>query len=123
MTLRERLERVAIAHTDGPRSELAGAVEVTESGRRETNMKRVVAAVRAHPGSSGIEVARYAGLEVHEARRRLTDAKAAGYVRQGTPEVRPGLTGTDRLQVTWWPVERQPSFAPASQMWRALWAD
>lgn len=110
MTLRDRLEGIPIAHRDGPVSELAAAVEVTQSGRRDTGVQRVVAAVAGNPGRTGIEVARDAGMDVYEARRRLSDARRLGYVRQGPPEVRRGLNGGERLQVTWWPVERQLSF-------------
>ena len=103
-TLRGRLQGIEIAHADGPITERIAAAEHTESGRRETNLSRVVEAVRAHPGFTALELSRsLADIDPYEVRRRLTDAKRLGFVRQGEPVYRAHL----RPQMSWWPVLSQ----------------
>jgi CRP-like cAMP-binding protein len=102
-SLRERLQDVEIAHRDGPLTERVAAAEHTESGRRETNLRRVVEAVGRYPGRTAMQLARGLDMSPYEVRRRLSDGKRLGTVRQGDAV----HVGTDRLAVTWWPVEQQ----------------
>ena len=91
-----------IARTTDPCTSHAGAVEVTESGRRQTQAERCLDVVQARPGLTAGEIGELTGLGHVPAQRRLSDLKAAGKVGVGT--VRQYL---GRPQVTWWPSDRQ----------------
>jgi hypothetical protein len=79
----------------------------TASGRRGAHCDRVLALVRAHPGSTSVELYEAQegeGLDRHEVSRRLSDLMHAGKVRQG--HKRPcRVKGVE--MVTWHPELKQ----------------
>ena len=91
-----------IARSTDPWTSHAGAAEVTDSGRRKTQMQLCLDVVQAHPGRTAGEVGELTGLGHVPAQRRLSDLKAAGKVSVGMARQYLG-----RPQVTWWPTDRQ----------------
>lgn len=67
--------------TTDPTTSRAAAIRHARPSR--TNCAKALAAVREHPGSTAKEIAEYAGLERHEASRRLADLKRRGFVVTG----------------------------------------
>jgi hypothetical protein len=66
----------------------------------------VLEAVRAWPGLTSAELAPLAGLERHEAARRLPEVEARGWIRRGEMKMQVVEGGGRRaVGVTWWPVE------------------
>jgi len=93
---------IPIARTTDPWTSHAGAVEVTDSGRRLTQSERLLAVVRSHPGLTGGEISELAGLDRWATTKRLSDLKNTGQAIQGESRHWHG-----RPQVTWWPTDRQ----------------
>ena len=91
-----------IARTTDPWTSHAGAVEVTDSGRRRTQAERCLDVVQTRPGLTAGEIGELTGLGHVPAQRRLSDLKAAGKVSVGMARQYSG-----RPQATWWPSERQ----------------
>ena len=91
-----------IARTTDPWTSHAGAVEVTDSGRRRTQAERCLDVVLTRPGLTAGEIGELTGLGHVPAQRRLLDLKAAGKVAVGMARQFQG-----RPQVTWWPTDRQ----------------
>ena len=91
-----------IARTTDPWTSHAGAVEVTDSGRRKTQAERCLDVVLTRPGLTAGESGELTGLGHVPAQRRLSDLKAAGKVGVGMARQYLG-----RPQVTWWPTDRQ----------------
>ena len=75
----------------------------TDSGARQSHCARVLAAVRAQPGSTGHELGEASGLGQVPAMRRLNDLRKDGLVRQGP--ARRGPSG--RPETTWYPATMQ----------------
>lgn len=61
------------AHTRDPISSQRAAADGERTGRFKRNAAKVFEALKARPGSTSAELARYCGMDVHELRRRLTD--------------------------------------------------
>jgi predicted ArsR family transcriptional regulator len=91
-----------IARSTDPWTNHAGAVEVTDSGRRRTQSERCLDVVQTRPGLTAGEIGELTGLGHVPAQRRLSDLKAAGKVAVGMAGQFQG-----RPQVTWWPTDRQ----------------
>jgi hypothetical protein len=91
-----------IARTTDPWTSHAGAVEVTDSGRRRTQAERCLDIVLTRPGLTAGEIGELTGLGHVPAQRRLSDLKASGKVAVGMARQFQG-----RPQVTWWPTDRQ----------------
>jgi hypothetical protein len=91
-----------IARTTDPWTSHAGAVEVTDSGRRKTQAERCLDVVLTRPGLTAGEIGELTGLGHVPAQRRLSDLKASGKVAVGMARQFQG-----RPQVTWWPTDRQ----------------
>ena len=91
-----------IARTTDPWTSHAGAVEVTDSGRRKTQAERCLDVVLTRPGLTAGEIGELTGLGHVPAQRRLSDLKASGKVAVGMARQFQG-----RPQVTWWPTGRQ----------------
>ena len=91
-----------IARTTDPWTSHAGAVEVTDSGRRKTQSERCLDVVQTRPGLTAGEIGELTRLGHVPAQRRLSDLKAAGKVAVGMARQYLG-----RPQVTWWPTDRQ----------------
>ena len=91
-----------IVRTTDPWTSHAGAVEVTDSGRRKTQAERCLDVVLTRPGLTAGEIGELTGLGHVPAQRRLSDLKAAGKVGVGMARQYLG-----RPQVTWWPTDRQ----------------
>ena len=91
-----------IARTTDPWTSHAGAVEVTDSGRRRTQAERCLDVVLTRPGLTAGEIGELTGLGHVPAQRRLSDLKAAGKVGIGMARQFQG-----RPQVTWGLTDRQ----------------
>ncbi len=91
-----------IARSTDPWTSHAGAVEVTDSGRRRTQSERCLDVVLTRPGLTAGEIGELTGLGHVPAQRRLSDLKANGKVAVGMARQFLG-----RPQVTWWPTDRQ----------------
>jgi len=91
-----------IARSTDPWTSHAGAVEVTDSGRRRTQAERCLDVVLTRPGLTAGEIGELTGLGHVPAQRRLSDLKASGKVGVGMARQFQG-----RPQVTWWPTDRQ----------------
>jgi len=98
-----------IARTTDPWTSHAGAVEVTDSGRRKTQMELCLDVVQAHPGRTAGEVGELTGLGHVPAQRRLSDLKAEGKIVTGAAvrSLNVPVYLRQRPQVTWWPTDRQ----------------
>lgn len=82
-------------NTDPITSHLAGD-EVTQSGRRQSQINKVTAMVRAREGLTSAELAKANEADRYMVARRLPDALA---VMKGDPR-QCNISG--RLAVTWW---------------------
>lgn len=58
----------------------AAADRAERSGAIEAQMNRVLAAVRAHPGSTSAQLSALAGIDRHTVARRLPDLERRGLV-------------------------------------------
>lgn len=87
-----------MSHRHDPDTSRQAARRAVASGSVDDHVRRVVAAVRTRPGMTSAELAQHAGLERHEAARRLPDAEKRGLVRKG-PARKCSLSG--RAAVTW----------------------
>jgi len=95
------------------------AAQHTKSGKRRTNLDRVVELVQQEPGATCRELETYVQarhqkhlvtLDYHEVMRRLSDACKAGLVAQGRPR-RCAIAARDCT--TWWPAGKvNPRFRP-----------
>jgi hypothetical protein len=99
-TIAKAVSVPAARSTDVETSHIAAA-EYTASGKRGTNVAKVIALVRANPGRTSAELARLSDLTRHEVARRLPEAEKAGAVYKG-PKFRCTVNGT--LAVGWWPL-------------------
>jgi CRP-like cAMP-binding protein len=92
-----------------PETSHQAAREITASGLRATQARKVLAAVAAHPGRTSAELAELAGLSRYTTARRLPELEAHGLVRRGP--ARRSVTSdpaTDgALGLTWWAVTVQ----------------
>lgn len=98
------LTEIEVAHTHGPETEREAAALVTNSGKRETHGRRILAAVRTCPGSTAGELGYYTGLGDVEARRRLYDLWRRGLVTRGTARK---CSIQHTRQLTYYPIEKQ----------------
>jgi len=101
LRLRQRLQAKPIAHRDGTQSERIAAVDVTESGTRESQVLIVAKYVSDHPGQTALGIAAKTKLDRYQVSRRLADAEHLGLVHKGEPVIREVW----RPQSTWWPGE------------------
>lgn len=85
--------------TDPETSHLA-AEEVTASGVRQQQIGMAIAAVRAHPDRTSMELAQATGHDRYMLARRLPDAVTAGAVRKGGART---CTVSGRKALTWLP--------------------
>jgi hypothetical protein len=97
----------ATRRTDDCTSRQAEA-RVTASGQRATHCERVLDAIRAEPGSTSAELARYLGMERHEVARRCSDLLGSPEREVPTQAAKGAKRICDvsgRLAVTWHAVE------------------
>lgn len=66
--------RPAASRTD-PATSFAAATKVEKSGKAQTNRAKCLDAVKALPGATSGEIAKAAGLDRHEAARRLPELR------------------------------------------------
>ena len=95
----ERVRRIQTpaARRSDPDTSHEAAEHVTRSGARQRHIEIVIAAVRAHPGLTSLELADVCGLERHEVARRTADAEASGAIRKGPVK----RQANGRSAVTW----------------------
>jgi len=91
------IQTPAAKNTDPITSHMA-VDEVNGSGKRITNQQIVLDALRLMNGSTGAEIAKESGLEVHEVRRRLNDL-AGLFASQGSHRK---CKVANRVVQTWW---------------------
>ena len=94
-----RVETPAARASDPETSHLA-AEEVTASGVRQQQIGLAIAAVRAHPDRTSMELSVVTGHDRYMLARRLPDAETAGAVRKGPART---CTVSGRKAVTWLP--------------------
>lgn len=94
------MEKIPIARQADPQSSKDAGERVTQSGRRGEQHKQVLSAVKAHPGSTSLELAHSENLDRHMVARRLPELEKLLLVRRG--EARLCRQGTGKA-VTWWP--------------------
>jgi hypothetical protein len=98
-------EKIARSHHGDPVSSTAAADRMNGSRRAQANLERVVVAVWANPGkTSGELVACVPGLDVHEIRRRLTDAVQRQRIVRGLYR-KCTCPHCDSVQSTYYPLE------------------
>lgn len=96
------LQDIPNARITDPESSHVAGEENTASGERESQMQRVLTAVRNGPGRTSLEMARINYLDRYVVARRLADLEHLGLVHKG--DMRPCLCAkNNRAAVTWWP--------------------
>ena len=89
------------ARTTDPHTSHLAAEEITASGARQQQIGVAIAAVRAHPGHTSMELANLTGHDRYMLARRLPDAETARAVSKGEART---CTISGRKAVTWNPV-------------------
>lgn len=89
-----------IARASDPVTSHLAAKEITASGVRFSQQKKVADAVRRHPGHTSQELAEMTGLERYMLARRLPECVTARTVRKGEPK---HCDITKKLALTWHP--------------------
>jgi hypothetical protein len=90
------------ARATDPETSHQAAEEVRRSGRLTKQQGAVLDAVQKYPGSTAVELSRWAGLDRHAVSRRLPEIQPV-HVRRGAPRE---CTINGRPQSTWYPVRR-----------------
>lgn len=72
------------ARATDPASSHAAAAEIEASGAAAAHRAIILAAVRAHPGRTSLELAGITGLDRHAISRRLSELRDDGLIEQGT---------------------------------------
>ena len=90
-----QLSLIPAAHSFDPVTSYEAEGEVTRSGQRSTNAKKVLELVKGHPGLCSKEYGTMI-LDRYEVARRLADLLRLGYVEQG-----PAVIYQGRKHVTW----------------------
>lgn len=93
--------RPAARATD-PATSHEAARKVEKSGRAQTNRARCLDAVKAQPGATSGEIAKAAGLERHEAARRLPELRDKLGMVKNEGQRKCKVTGNPSIQ--WWAV-------------------
>lgn len=95
--------REPLSHRDNPLTSYLAADQLARSGRHKNIKKAVLAALRAHDGSTSGELGQYLGRDWLYAARRLPELQRDGLVRKGQSRLC-ALKGT--RCVTWWVTDR-----------------
>lgn len=93
------IETPAARSTD-PITSHEAAQSHTRSGARRGEQAVAIAAVRAQPGQTSLELAEICGLDRYMLARRLPECETAGEVHRG--EIR-RCCASGRKALTWWP--------------------
>lgn len=88
-----------MVHRADPSTSHVAALEHTQSGARDLHCEVVLRLVAANAGKTASELAAMAPYDLQEVRRRLTDLKHIGDVRNGAPR---RAHGRAKAEVTWW---------------------
>lgn len=83
---------------DPPTSREAATI-AESSGSLNVQRRQCLDTVKSHPGLTSAEIAREAGLERHQAARRLPELRTAGLLRNG--EIR-RCRVCGKQSLTWW---------------------
>lgn len=73
-----------LARRDDPDTSHMAAERSTRSGKRQAGIRRIVAAVREHPGATSAELAKIVGMDRVEAGRRCPDAREQDLIHNPT---------------------------------------
>lgn len=90
-----------IARQEDPEASHLAAAEVTDSGRRESQLRTVLALVRQHPGSTSLELSRLGALDRYVIARRLPELEDGGLVLRGEQRI---CRAGRRLATVWFHV-------------------
>lgn len=82
MSKYQSLSLFELVHKLDPVTSTEAIAGLTASGMRSVHMQIVFNAVKANPGRTACELIDIAGLDEYQIRRRLTDLKNRGDVRQ-----------------------------------------
>ena len=108
LSLLQVQERTPIARKTDPKTSHEAAHAITESGKRDDQLRQVEALVKAHPGATSLELAQYTtALDRYAIARRLPELEDEQKVHKGLP--RESVIGERKLKkaVTWWPGRAQ----------------
>jgi hypothetical protein len=96
--------RVPIARASDPKTSHEAAQAITESGKRDDQLRQVEALVIAHPGATSLELAKYTStLDRYAIARRLPELEAGNKVHKGLPRNSEVSGQKLKKAVTWWP--------------------
>jgi hypothetical protein len=98
-----RIETPAARANDPVSSHLA-AEQITSTGKRQTQLERIIAAIYAHPGCTAGELTQYTGLTHVQIDRRTGDMRMSGRVVFGP--IRQCRVLGSQMQ-TLWPVQAE----------------
>jgi len=89
------------ARTSDPITSHETADWITRSGIRSAQCQRVYDALRAHPGRTSAELARWMGCDRYIPGRRLPELRREGLAAQG---IKRNCHVKGRASMTWWPL-------------------
>jgi len=89
-----------VSRRDNPATSYEAETGINSSGSRTTHLRAVLRIVEDMPGLTTGEIGESSGLGQMETRKRLSDLKNTGQVRQGYARIWPQ---SGRRQSTWWP--------------------
>ncbi|WP_267086454.1 winged helix-turn-helix domain-containing protein [Xanthomonas sacchari] len=89
------------ARTTDPLTSWNAAEHVVRSGKAALQQGIAAEAVKANPGHTSAELARYCTLDRYQLARRLPELEEAGRVRRGNSRK---CLATGHGATTWWPV-------------------
>jgi hypothetical protein len=96
--------RTPVARASDPKTSHEAAHAVTASGRRDEQLAQVLDLVKAHPGSTSLELAQYSQtLDRYAIARRLPELEDEKLVYKGLPREAVIAGVKQRNAVTWWP--------------------
>lgn len=90
-----------IARQDDPEASHLAAAEITDSGRRESQLRAVLELVQRRPGSTSRELAAHGPHDRYVIARRLPELEDAGLVLRGEQRI---CRAGRRLATVWFPV-------------------
>lgn len=89
------------ARTTDPATSWEAAEHVVTSGKAAMQQSTAMQAVKANPGHTSAELARYCTLDRYQLARRLPELEDAGRVIRGPSRK---CLATGHSATTWWPV-------------------
>lgn len=89
------------ARSTDPTTSWVAAEQIVSSGKAALQQSTALEAVKANPGHTSAELARYCSLDRYQLARRLPELEEAGRVVRGPARK---CLATGNSATTWWPV-------------------